>query len=663
MVLALIGWFAFVLVGGAALALATCPSMLRTPVLLVAVSPPLAAALAYGPALALNAMRIGPWPWVAIVQVVVVVIGATRAVLWWRSADPAPEVSRASEERRGRIAARWLLVAAVLTAAAIWLVPGAPSVPKNRDVQNHAYFVARISYENSVDASVVLAESPTVDEQVADFYPLAAHTQMAMAQRLTGAPTDDLLILWALLATVVTWPLGLFALARRLVPDRTAVAGWAALAGACTALFPYQPMAWGGIAMVVSLAAVPAVAALALEAVDRGRGAGARPGAPRHGGRVGRAVGRWAPIGLAAVAVAGVSFVHTSQAALLALLLGMFAVHDLLTDDDRVAMMWRWGTLAATSAVLLAPMALAVLAGATERSTHTETLSESAADVAWRIVAFDAGAGTTQVVMGLLALAGIAVMVLGRDRHPPARLWALLATFGALAALFASLTLTGALWDALRPATLPWYTSWWRMPYYLAALAPLFAALALSAAADSLARAFTPARLALPAPLMAVLLVAVSVPTISGALEDAGVRRELLTPAQRAMLAGLGEAVDGRGSDSVVLNQENDGTAWAYVSEEIPTFSALQGFGSSAGRERRRWLLENAEHLADDPGVASGFEQLGVGWVLVRDNTYENEPSLLHPDELLGSDGFELAGREGSLWLFEVDPSRGARTG
>ncbi len=418
------GWVAFVLIGGAALALLVAPSMRRRPVLLVAVAPAAAFALSMLAAMALDLVGLGPWPGVAIIQAAVVV-GAVARLAMLRSSDStstgpahtaAPDAG--PEEHRQRRLAGWLLGTAVLLTLAVWIVPGSPSVPKNRDVQNHAYFVARIAHENSIDPAVVLAESPTSDERVADFYPLAAHSTMATAQRATGADIADMLVVWVVMSTAIALPCGLFALARRLVPDRRAVAGWAALAGACTALFPYQPMVWGGIAFTIGLSLVPGVLALALVAVDRG---GRRP----------------VPLlVLAAVAVTGAAMVHTSQAALLALVMGAFLLHDLLARQGRSGDVGagpavRWGALAAMCAVLLTPVALGV-PGTAERASHEETLAEGPAEVVWRVLAFDVDAGPTQLLMGALALAGIAVAVAARRTRPLRRLGAFLAVMGVI---------------------------------------------------------------------------------------------------------------------------------------------------------------------------------------------------------------------------------------
>ncbi|MCP4435887.1 MAG: hypothetical protein GY812_10405 [Actinomycetia bacterium] len=145
-----------------------------------------------------------------------------------------------------------------------------------------------------------------------------------------------------------------------------------------------------------------------------------------------------------------------------------------------------------------------------------------------------------------------------------------------------------------------------------------------------------------------------TVPSTLEALDDAGVRNEVLTEEQLQMFDRLAGANGADNPVGTVLNQENDGTAWIYVTHELPAYSALQGFTDTESRRERQWLLENAHRASTDPEVTAALDEAGVQWLLVRDNTYEDEPAWLHPDDLAGAEGVELVERQGSLWLFEL---------
>jgi hypothetical protein len=511
-------------------------------------------------------------------------------------------------------------------------------------VQNHAYFTARIARENSVDPAVVLARSPSSRDSAVSFYPLASHTTMAVAHRATGAGIPDLLITWAVLSSVVTLPCGLFVLARRLLPGRGAAPGWAALVGSTMVLFPYQPMYWGGIALIVGMTCVPGTLAMALETVD----------APPEGSPSPRTLAV-----LTAATVVGTTMVHSSQLALVGVVLLAFAVHDLADEADRSRSWRRWLTLGALVALVVTPAVVSMLAGATERADVEETLSLGAAEVVLRLLSLDIDEGPAQAVVGLLALAGVVVMVAQRRRRTFGRMWALLAVAGLFAALFAALSLTGPLWELLRPATIPWYRSWWRIPYNLALLAPLFAAVALEEAGRALSR--VPGRARRPASVavgLAVLLLVVNVPTDLHALREAGVRDQLFTSGQLAMFDDLARRRPGASDEAKVLNQENDGTAWLYVLEGVPTYSALLPFDDEIEREADSYLRSTFAG-GDGEQAARTLGAAGFGYALVRDNTYHDEPAALDPERLTATPGFELIDRQGSLWLFEISGSRG----
>jgi hypothetical protein len=644
---AIAGWLLFVLLPGAGVALAFAPGLRRSPVLVLAVGPALGYALAAASAWLLELVGHGPWPGVLVADVAAVALGGGR--LWIaRSRRRPPEVgadaggaagaaaqSRPDVERRIALA---LLGVSIVVGAAVWLAPGVPSVPSTRDVQNHAYFTARIARENTVDPAVVLARSPTSRDAAASFYPLASHTTMAMAHRATGAGIPDRLITWAVLSSVVTLPCGLFVLARRLLPDRGAAPGWAALAGSTLVLFPYQPMYWGGIALVVGMACVPGTLAMVVEAVD----------APLDASPTRRSL-----TVLAAFAVGGTTMVHSSQLALIGLILLAFAVHDLSTAADRARLWRRWAALGGLVALVVAPVVLSMLVGATERADLEETVALRAPEVVWRLLSFDVDEGPAQAAAGLLALSGAVVMVAQRRRHPPGRMWALLGVAGVLAILFAALSLEGTVWELLRPASIPWYRSWWRLPYNLAILAPLFAAVALEECRRLLTTPASPLRRAgTVAGVLALLVVLSGAPIAVHALDEAGVRRSLFSDGQLAMFDDLAHVRDAAAGPPKVLNQENDGTAWLYVLDGVPTYSALKPFDAGAELEADAFVRE--AFRSDGGSAADELTDAGFTHALVRDNTYHDEPAVLDPAELAATPGFELVDHRGSLWLFEI---------
>lgn len=648
---AVLAWFAVVLLPGAGAVLLLAPRLRRDPVLVLAVGPGIGITLCWTVSWVMSLLDVGPWPWAALVGLLAFAGGATR-ILVARRADQGregttggPQDGSSGAGTEGSASSRRLLVAAVLLGLSAWILPWAPSVPSTRDVQNHAYFVARISEENSLDPQEVLARSPLRDELAAEFYPLAAHSTMAMARRATGAPVAGLLVTWTVLSAALVLPCGLFSLTRRLVPGRPAAAGWAAVAGALTTLFPYQPMFWGGLALVLGLAAVPGTVALVLTAVGDARSA--RAGSPSPGVLV-----------LGALAVAGAAFVHTSELFLLALLLATTAAWDAATlpRSRRRACMARWMAVGGLAVMFVAPMVPGLASAAGERGDLEEVVALRPTEAVWRLISFDVDEGPGQAVAGLAALAGVAVLVHRRREEPLGRMAPYLVTTAVLVLLALSLMLEGPPWSLVRVATAPWCRSWWRVPYNLAVLGAVPIGVALEASCAKLRTVGAIARRpGLAAATVVVVAAAVGLPSARGALAQAGVRRELFTPEQLAMFERVSGS-DGNGSPGGVLNQENDGTVWLYVIEGVPTYSALQGVGPARVQASRDGLLEELGRPGSLRGVMDELADLGIGWVLLRDNTYHDEPAALTADGLVDTPGVELVERQGSLWLFAITP-------
>ena len=538
-----------------------------------------------------------------------------------------------------------MCAAAVVVGAAIWAwsMGGLPSVPPNRDSQNHAYFVARIVEEGTIDPGVVLAESPGQTDSVASFYPLALHTDVAVARQVTGLAVPDLLLAWTLLSAVVVLPLGLFALVRQLLPDRPLAAGLTALVTPLVGLFPYQPITWGGLAVIIGLALVPGTVALALWAVeDRGV----------------------APLGLAAVALAGVVLVHSSQVALLVILLVPFLVADLLRARRGrpattpgpwlVAAATPWVVLGAGTAVLLAPSVVGLVTGAGERADHSVVPDLGLLDGAGHLLNLDVGSLVAQPVLGLLALVGLVLSFRSRRLRP------LAAGATVLVLLYVVGTQTGQPWALGRPLTRPWYMSWWRLAYNVALLVPVFVGVALDRARTEVRdRVGTVSRTTTVAACTVLVLIGLLMTRGPWAMVSAAFREESLLGAEEtALLADLADRPDATGT---VLNQENDGTTWMYPLEGLTSLTAIQAFRQGQDARDRAYLLDHIDDATTDDRVADLLDRWDIHYVLVNDRTYLDEPAALSVEELRAAPGLTVVDHRGSMWLFRVDRPRPER--
>lgn len=154
----------------------------------------------------------------------------------------------------------------------IWVhgMHGLALVPPQIDSANHGFFVARIAHTGSIDSSKVVVTDPDGASKVADFYPLGMHASAAIAAELTGAPVGRVLIDFVVLFSSVVFPLGMFALARLLAPQRVLLAGLTAFLTPFLALWAYPAMQLGLLALMVGMAMVPVSAVVVAQSLGVG---------------------------------------------------------------------------------------------------------------------------------------------------------------------------------------------------------------------------------------------------------------------------------------------------------------------------------------------------------------------------------------------------------
>jgi hypothetical protein len=658
-----VAWICVVGMPGFGLASLVTPSLWRAPALLIAVSAPTGFAAAFVSSLVGQAIGFGPWPLLVGVGSVLFLSGLIRGYAHARSDGRGPllAVTKSPEHR----IAYGLLCLAILVGLVFWLVGGWPSVRPWPDTQNHGYFVSRIAFGNTVDPEWVFARSPTRPEQVTEFYPLGSHVTMAVGKRLTGTGIPELMITWQVLSAALILPCGVFALARQLYRRRPEVAGWAALVAAVTAIFPYQPAVWGGLSLTVGLSMVPAVVALCLRSVDRSVGSVI---GYRESSEFSRRIDILGGLFLSAVAILGTSVVHTSQAVLLAVILAALALWDLgrvvfvrppgssLWERLRASTLLRWSALAALSAVLLLPTLTSTLDSATERSAYSEIIDDGPLRGVARLVVGANLWGPPQVISGLLAVAGL-ILLLTKRRNELGRIPALLLVMLAFTLVFISLV-SGDLLEPLHTLAGPWYSTWWRVRYNLVVLTPLLAAPALEIARLWLSRR-VPAltKPALSAGAVGLLLVALSAPTIVATLRTAEVWQDVVTQCDRTVYRSLQDSLRDRPRAApVVLNQINDGTAWMYMLERLPAYSALDS-STEPGQVESDWLVNHAHELGFNAEVSALIDELGVSHVLTSEDVYYSGQSTQMPvDMYLDNPNYELLDSCDNLWLFAVVP-------
>lgn len=649
------GWLAVALAPGALLALALKPRLRRDPAALAGLSAPLSVGLVFVAAQLCDvaAVRFGAWA--------LPVLLAPTALLAWRrrhaSGEPLVDRSHVTVATPAR-AAVLVALAGVVAGLAVWglALRGVTSVPPNRDAKNHGFFVARIVDTGTIDPARVLVTDPVSEEPAAEFYPLAFHASAALARDVAGGPIAGLLTAWTALFAAVVTPLGLYALLRRLVPERPLVAGFAALVTPFLALFPNRPILWGGLSLIVGVALVPPALALLADAVTD---TGPAPGGPDAKRRPREADGRWAAVALGAVAVTGAVATHSSQAAFLAVLavpvLGflLWARRDPPTRLARAA-----GSLAVTAlaaAVLYLPTIRLLASGASERADIRGANNLGFPEALGRIVTLSVNTPAIPLVVLVLVLGGIGYAV----RHAIAPSW-MVAGAMCLVLFLASATPDG-IWEGLRPLSAPWYWSYERTSYHL----PMFAAFFVACALDGLTRGidrFTRVRGSRPLPAwvplvtVAALFVVAATPGGLRSSYDmvrlAYVEYTNIADGERAAFAYAAEHDCG----AVVVNQEQDGSPWMYALEGLHPLQAIAPVEESRRWREAGYLLDHVDEYTTDARARQLLERFDACYVYTG-QPLATEGVTLDPAVLAEADGLQEVGppgRFGRARLFRI---------
>ena len=602
------------------------------------------------------------WPVYAVVTVAIAALAVWR---WWAPRDPfvvdleavpaaapAPpkgdrHVPRLQWGRRpgpAALLALVLFVGAIGVGGATWArgVRGHETTPPNYDASQHGLFVTRIDRAGSIDTGEVVVSDTRGDSAAANYYPLAMHAAVAVAAQVTGADVAELLTALVIMMGALVVPCGLYALTRRVVPDIPLAAGLAALLAMLFTVYPYKPIGWGGLTLLVGVALLPGVVVL----VDR----------------LIRRPLTWAGGVLGALCVMAVLALHNSQMPMLALLVAV-----LLLEAAAAARSWRAlgeglvraAIVGAGALVLFVPTLLSFAGGVSERSEFRDTELVPLNFVLGELVTLRAYVPNSQGWLMVLALLGAGVLIW---RHQLAWVAAGVATFGlvVLAAVSAH--------EISEALTVAWYRQPERIAYYLVYFVPVLAGIALGVGAAwlaSVAARMPKARIwALP---VAVVLAVVVIAVVGGVNAVRANRKWVTTayteyapvgPAQVAAFRWLADRTDGRGL--VLSETSSDGSVWMYAfTDANPLFGAYpqkkSEFATQSVRDRD-YLRDHIFELGSNPKVARLLEEFGIRYLYFGEATYRGAPHTWDLDRLRDTPGLtEVFTRDGSH-VFRVEP-------
>lgn len=532
-----------------------------------------------------------------------------------------------------------LLFVGMVVGLAVWgaALHGQPDAPPSRDGLYHGFFVERIAETDSVDLSRVLVTDPVTEDVAASFYPLALHDAVALEHRLSGLDIGLLLSAWMAVSAAVFLPAGLFVLVRRLVPDRPLAAGFTALIVPFVAMFPYRPAAWSGITLIVGLALTPVVLVLAAAAADAD--------APRP-----------EVVGPVAVAVTGVISTHTSQLALIVVVLAVIEGEALWSARHQFAVMRRraisllWVT--GVTVVLYLPSLLKLRSAASERMAFAETGYLRFPEAIGALLDLSFAMPGSQGALGVLVVIGLCLAA----RHRTLGSWGI--CLGLTVVLFLATVVTGGFWHRFRPLTRPWYSSSWRTSYQVALVAVVFAGYALAVGASALAALLRRARPRLGAagPLVvAGVLVGLGSATLVQQPVDV-VRHgyEANARTTTSMLHAFDYLAGHTEPDEAILNEERDGSAWMYAASGLHPLLAVYQYVATEQTLDRIYLATHIADVRDDERVRALVERWSIRFVVVSDTGFVDEPPRVAAADLAGNPAFGEVFAEGGIHVFQL---------
>jgi hypothetical protein len=534
-------------------------------------------------------------------------------------------------------------------------IAGNSLVPPSSDAAYHGFFIARILETRSIDVAKIAVTDPAGHFHVVSYYPFAMHASAALAAQLTGAGIGQVLNAFTVLFSAVMLPLGMFALARMLAPESPLIAGFTALLVPSVALFPYAPVQFGDIPIVVGMAVVPISVVVIIEAV-------ARPDA---------APIRVSGLIAAALALLAIVAVHSSQLPITVVLVALVVLERSVRAHS--SRMFGRATIralmvSAGAIVLFTPSLRSFANGVSERSAFDNTPVRALHDVIGPTLALDPGAfthPTRQTGLALLAALGAVIWLLSR-RYAWVAGYALVV--GVM--LFAAVS-DSALSEAL---SLPWYRGPGRIGWNRAFFVSFFAGVAVACAVTAVVRWRKNSRTSLiVTSIVAVAVLGASIghrgyQTSSAMLRYSFSHNALVTHESEAAFAWLDQHA--RQGDTI-LNDVNalgittDDSVWMYAQRRLkPLFGFAQVTSSGFARpdratqrdlSDRTFLLTHLGLLGQDRRVQEVARKYQVRWVYFDERSLSIFRNRLTLAGLDANPKLRPVFHEGPVHVFELE--------
>ena len=345
--------------------------------------------------------------------------------------------------------------------AGAWLVVmwygnagNAGAIMPNHDAMNHSYMIRNILETGSQQVDQATRLFPLGAGHAGAFYPLGEHSLIAAVVRLTNSSISGQMNVVTIVLSVALFPYAMTLLCERLFQASRLVKLVAPIVTVLFAsVFPFSPLSWGGMAVIVAMAYVPSAAVAFLDFVcdpDTGRYA------------------------VTLTLFVGLFVMHNTES-ITAYFLALVLVTSLTGLSLAKSLIKRTIQIGIGSFLLLVPMVPGLVGGAKDRSLDYQGVLDPAGVVADYVLRFFVG--TPQYALLLLVL--LSLVLVRRS---------VTATFGIAWIVLGGACLVAGLWPentVVRGILKPWYGQVLRLNYnvvYL--LVPLVVGLLVKAIGD-----------------------------------------------------------------------------------------------------------------------------------------------------------------------------------
>lgn len=170
------------------------------------------------------------------------------------------------------LATHSMSVVSGMTLALIWArnAKSFGSIIPNHDAMNHSYMIKNIVETGSQHVEQATRLFPLGAGHAGTFYPLGEHSLIAAAVRLTHSSISGQMNVMAIFLSICVLPYGLTVLCEQVFPDKKLTVRIAAPIASLLLIstFPFAPLSWGGMAVIVAMAYVPGTAIAFVNAVN-----------------------------------------------------------------------------------------------------------------------------------------------------------------------------------------------------------------------------------------------------------------------------------------------------------------------------------------------------------------------------------------------------------